>query len=100
MAKEQESPATPIKDRMFVAGYGSADKGQIFLTIKDRIARNPLLRVKCSKVATLWLPKGVTLEEAKQNFPLGTEVTNDIELGEERSNSFGVSIRVANAIAQ
>lgn len=71
----------------FVAGY-TVVNGQVSITVKDKVSKNPLRRVPCSHCTSFFLVKGVTLDEAKLNYPLGMNVDGEVDYGEERISTF------------
>lgn len=64
-----------MKTQMFVSGFTAGNSG-IGVIVRDRKSPHPLIRTNCTKAGTLWLLKGITMEEAKAAFPFGTDLGN------------------------
>lgn len=81
---------------VFVAGYTvveSVDRkdrtqNSIALIVRNKVGRNPMIKVSATHNGTLWIDKGFTLEEVKKAYPYGTPVIGYM-FGEEVATQFG-----------
>ena len=76
-------------ENLFVSGYVSGRNGGIGVIVKDAKSNHPLIRVKCTKTGTFWTPKGTTLEEAKGQAPVGTDMSKFLQFGQEVQSELG-----------
>lgn len=85
---EQAQGAKPApKAPVYVSGFG-VHEGNVFVTFKDVKTVNPLFKARGAQHnGSRFLNKGVTIEEAKTEFPLGTEV-EFAYWGAERESKF------------
>lgn len=96
------------KINTFVAGYSVVEsedkKGRkstsIALIVRDVVGRNPMIKVKANKSASVWLDKGFTLEEVKKEYPYGTPLQG-FTWGAEIPSAFGgiYQLDATNAVA-
>jgi hypothetical protein len=77
-----------MPDSIFVGGHGVAPSQQIFITVKDKVSRTAafasLAASKPTKSGSIFLAKGITMEEAKSQFPLGRDLSKLVGWGEPR----------------
>ena len=77
---------------LFVAGHGvtpPTDRnrgGSVYITIKDKVARTALFAslAKAERTGSIFLAKGVTLDEAKTQFPVGRDLSKLLRWGAPR----------------
>lgn len=61
-------------DVLFVSGYGVSQYGTVQVLFKSRKQVNPLFPVGSKYNGSRWMPKGVTLADAKAALPVGQVV--------------------------
>jgi len=61
-------------EKILVAGHRVVSTGQVCVIVKNAVSKNPLFQVRATKNGSLYLVKGITLEEAKAELPLGKTV--------------------------
>ncbi len=80
----------------FVAGYSVVTnedrKGKlvtnIALLVRDKVGKNPMIKVKATKAGSIWVDKGFTIEEVKKAYPYGTPIVG-FKWGEEVPTEYG-----------
>jgi len=103
-APQGAAPATPIVSPVYVAGHGSFtdDKGRVnvYVIVKDKVAKDLRFKLqgenKASKTGTIWASAGISLDEMKEQCPVGEELAG-FAWGEERETDFGGVFNVIEA---
>jgi hypothetical protein len=91
--------AETAKSPVIVSGYGQSEFG-IFITVKDKVSLNKMLKAKANKHGLINVEKGFTLDEVKAAYPFGkaiegaewgAQVPTNAE-GEELQNVYTVEV--------
>lgn len=69
----------------------------IALIVKDKVAKNAMLKSKASMTGTIWAAKGFELAEVKREFPIGSELKG-YTWGEQRESEFGGIYNVVESV--
>lgn len=88
-------------EKLLVAGFGTYDDGSVFVILKDKVSKNANLRlVKATKTGSVALAKGITIEKAHQIMPLGTDMSADVQFGDEVPSEYGGIYAVVERVAK
>lgn len=75
------------KEKLFVVGHGTytnKDNGavSVYVRLKDVKSGKGFFRSSATKNGTIWVEKGIELEEVKEQYPIGTDVSDELTWGE------------------
>lgn len=95
-AKAQAPATAPVIEQapipVLVAGHGATEDGDVYISFKNVVAKDSKFKAigkgRASHNGSRFLAKGTTLDQAKEEFPLGLEMT-DAFWGPERESKFG-----------
>jgi hypothetical protein len=76
-----------MPDSIHVAGHSmSPDSTQVILNLRDVVSKTAAFAslTKANKYGSIFLAKGITLPEAKDQFPLGRDMSKLLQWGSKR----------------